>query len=205
MTTEMEVENGNYTLLKTYEQMRYAKYLMDRGLINESIKKAEHVVMAIQAIKEKGLPNSCLKDFYVVQGKLAMYGDTFLALMYSTGKVQELSIFFFDENGVEITIPKKGQVYFGCAIKVLRKGFTIPSLITYTTDDKDLSKTNNPTWNKFQRDMLFRRCAGRVNKWIFPDAVMGIEMVDYLEDVDAGKLNDIEKAKEATLVFSSNE
>lgn len=200
---EIQVEKGNYVLDTVQDQLAFANYLMNQGLVSETFKKPSQLVLAIQACKDLGLPNSCLKDFYVIGGRPAIYGDTFLALMHGSGLVDEFTVYFFDEDGKTITLPKKGQVYFGCAIDVKRKGANFISTITYTMDDKDLSRNNNPTWNKSQRDMLFRRCAGRVAKWIFADAIRGIEMGDYLEDAEVGKLNDMEKAKEVTLVFSN--
>ena len=177
---EIQVENGNYVLNTVQDQLAFANYLMNQGLVSDTFKKPSQLVLAIQACKDLGLPNSCLKDFYVIGGRPAIYGDTFLALMHGSGLVEEFIVSFFDETGETIGLPKKGQVYFGCAIEVKRKGAKKESLITYTMDDKELSRNNNPTWNKSQRDMLFRRAAGRVAKWIFADAIRGIEMGDYL-------------------------
>lgn len=202
---EIQVENGNYVLNTIQDQLAFANYLMNQGLVSDTFKKPSQLVLAIQACKDLGLPNSCLKDFYVIGGRPAIYGDTFLALMHGAGLIEDFIVRFIDENGEVIHLPKKGQVYFGCAIEAKRKGYSTRSIITYTMDDKELSRNNNPTWNKSQRDMLFRRCAGRVAKWLFADAIRGIEMADYLEDADAGKLGDTEKAKEATLIFSNKE
>ena len=179
---EMAMENGNFVLENSHEQLRYAQHLINQGLVSDTFKKPEQLVIAIQSCKDLGLPNSCLKDFYVIHGKPAIYGDTFLALMFSTGLLDTYVIEFFDNDGVMITIPKKGQCFFGCQITIKRKGFLKETKIHYTMDDKELSLSTNPTWKKAQRDMLLRRCAGRAAKWVVPDAIRGIEMADYLED-----------------------
>lgn len=177
-------KKGSFELRSVEDQLKYAKYLMDNGLISDTFKKPSQAVIAIQALKDLDLPNSCIKDFYCISGRPAVYGDTFLGLMMGSGMVEEFQVQFFDEKGIAIQFPTKGQNYFGCAITARRKGQSLNSTISYTFDDKELTKNNNPTWGKSPRDMLFRRAAGRVAKWLFADAIRGIEMVDYLEDVN---------------------
>lgn len=201
----LAMENGNYTLDTIGEQLAYAQYLMDNLLVSDTFKKPSQLVIAIQALKDLGLPNSCLKDFFVLNGRPAIYGDTFLGLMHSSGLLEEYSISFIDEEGEVIVRPKKGTVYFGCEILAKRKGHKTASPIHYTMDDKELSKSRNPTWVTFQRDMLFRRCAGRVAKWICPDAIRGLELVDYLEDIQDAKESNQDKALEATRLFTTKE
>lgn len=198
----LDMVAGNYTLNSIGEQLAYAQYLMDNLLVSDSFKKASQLVIAIQTIKELGLPTSSLKDFYVLKGKVAIFGDTYLGLMHSSGYLEQFTVMFFDEEGVVFEFPKKGQVYFGCAIFAKRKGTTIGSTITFTMEDKILSRTTNETWNKHPRDMLFRRCAGRVAKWITPDAIRGLYFADELEDMNTTS-DDKDKAAQATMVFSS--
>ena len=200
----LEMVNGNYALNSIGEQLAYAQYLMDNLLVSDTFKRPSQLVIAIQALKDLGLPNSCLKDFYVVNNRPAIYGDTFLALMHGSGLVEEFSVSFFDEKGEPFSFPKKGQIYFGCMIVAKRKGSSLKSEITYTLDDKELSGNKNPVWSKSPRDMLFRRCAGRVAKWLFADAIRGIEMLDYLEDADSSRLNEQEKTKAMLDTFSGN-
>lgn len=200
---QLEMDEGNYTLNSMPEQLAYAQYLMDNLLVSDSFKKPSQLILAIQACKDLGLPNSALKDFYVVGGKPAIYGDTYLGLMHSSGLLDEFHVSFFDPEGITIDRPKKGQVYFGCEIHAKRKGYAEGCVIHFTLDDRDLSKTTNPTWVKFPRDMLFRRCAGRVAKWITPDAIRGLYFGDELEDMGPSKEDDKTNAAIATSVFSS--
>ena len=197
------MENGNYTLNSIGEQLAYAQYLMDNLLVSDTFKKPSQLVLAVQACKDLGLPNSCLKDFYVIGGRPAIYGDTFLGLMHGAGLLDIYIVKFFDHEGNLIVRPKKGQIYFGCEIEARRTGQLGSSLIHYTFDDKELSRSSNPTWNKSPRDMLFRRCAGRVAKWLTPDAIRGIELADYAEDIHNDKISDKEAASLATMAFSS--
>jgi len=198
----LEMIDGNYTLNSMGEQLAYAQYLMDNLLVSDSFKKASQLVIAIQTIKEFGLPSSSLKDFYVLKGKVAIFGDTYLGLMHSSGYLEEFQVTFFDEVGNLIERPKKGQVFFGCEIYAKRKGHDCGSRISFTMDDKTLSGTTNETWNKHPRDMLFRRCAGRVAKWLTPDAIRGLYFGDEMEDYN-DKTSDKEAASLATQVFSS--
>lgn len=199
----LEMIEGNYTLNTMGEQLAYAQYLMDNLLVSDTFKKPSQLVLAVQACKDLGLPNSCLKDFYVIGGRPAIYGDTFLGLMHGAGLLDVYVVKFFDCEGELIVRPKKGQIYFGCEIEARRLGQLTSSFIHYSFDDKELSRSSNPTWNKSPRDMLFRRCAGRVAKWITPDAIRGIELADYAEDINNDRISDKEAAELATQVFSS--
>ena len=200
----MAVENGVYTLNSINEQMTYAKFLIDNGLVSETFKKPSQLIVAIQFCKDLGLSNSALSNFYVVSGKAAIFGDTLIGLVMGSGLVADKKIEWFDEQGETIVRPKKGIKEFGCEVSYLRKGFASYVTATYTYDDRELSRSSNPVWLKFAKDMLWRRSDIRCLKALFPDAMRGIEVVEYLEDSNI-KLDDKEKAKLATSIFSNED
>lgn len=202
----MAVENGVYTLSTVGEQMTYAQWLIDRKLVSETFKTSAQLVVAIQLCKDLDLPNSALSCFYVIGGRPAIYGDVLIGLVMGSGLIEGKRVAFFDESGSIIERPKKGQQIFGCEVFYNRKGYNKEVGAFYTMDDKDASKTTNPTWNKYPTDMLWRRADVRAIKMIAPDAMKGIEVVEYLEDVPPKMIkpdvvDNAEKARQLTEKF----
>jgi hypothetical protein len=199
----MAMDNGVYALSSVSEQMTYAKYMIEHKLVSETFKTSAQLLIAIQLCKDLGLPNSALSCFYVVGGKPAIYGDVLIGLVMGSGLIEGKTVSYFDDSGETIKRPKKGQKIFGCEVTYTRKGFKNEVGAFYTMDDKESSKTSNPTWIKYSTDMLWRRADVRAIKMIAPDAMKGIEVVEYLEEGQAN-LDMKEKAKLATKAFSDD-
>lgn len=203
--TGMEMKEGNYSLNTIGEQMTYAQWLIDKKLVSETFKNPAQLVVAIQLCKDLDLPNSALSCFYVVGGKAAIFGDVLIGLVMGSNKVADKKIEWFGEDGVIIDIPKKGQKFFGCKVSYKRIGFESYVSGIYTLDDKEASRSTNPTWAKFEKDLLWRRADVRAVKAVFPDTMKGIETVEYLQDSDGIKTlksSTADKARELTEKFS---
>lgn len=196
----MAMDNGVYSLNSASEQLTYAQYLINNQLVSNTFTKPSQLLIAIQLCKDLQLPNSALANFYVVGGKPAIYGDVLIGLVMGSGVIEGKKVTFFDESGDEVKRPKKGQKIFGCEVEYKRRGFENYVGAFYTLDDKEKSKTTNPTWNKYETDMLWRRADVRAIKMVAPDTLKGIEVVEYLEDITDPTIK--EKAKIATQVFS---
>jgi hypothetical protein len=203
--TVMAVKDGNYLLETIQEQMIYAQWLIDKRLVSNTFKEPAPLIVAIQLCKDLGLPNSCLKDFYMIGGKPAIFGDTFVALALGSGLITEHSASFYDESGALIEIPKKGQKYFSCQVVGKRKGSGLVRNAHDSIDDKLTARNTNENFDKYPADMLFRRAMGRFIKWYFADAIRGIEMMDYAEDVVNNKLTADDKLKAINADFSGGE
>lgn len=178
----MEVVEGVYTLNTVEEQMKYAAFMISKRLVSDTFKDPAQLMVAIQLCKDLKLPNSCLKDFYVIGGKPAIFGDTFVALALGSGVIAEHQINFYDEVGLDISLPKKGDKLFSCVITGRRNGSSLTSSVSFSMDDLASSGNNNPNFKKHPRDMLYRRAMGRFIKWICADAIRGVEMADYAEE-----------------------
>lgn len=189
--------DGTFALSNLEDQKNYASYLITQGLVSDTFKKPSQLIQSIQMAKDLGLPMSCLKDFYVIGGRPAIYGDTFVALALGSGLIAEHKVLFFDEEGNELKRPKKGASIFGCEVSIKRKGSNEFVTAFYTLDDKEKAKASNPNWNKFPTDMLFRRAMTRAIKFACADAVRGIEIADYAEEANH-KESELEKVKEIT-------
>lgn len=179
---EMEVVNGVYSLNTVDEQMKYASFMISKRLVSDTFKEPAQLMVAIQLCKDLNLPNSCLKDFYVINSKPAIFGDTFVALALGSGVIAEHQINFYDESGEDISLPRKGDKLFSCVVTGRRNGSSLTSSISFSMDDLASSGNNNPNFKKHPRDMLYRRAMGRFIKWICADAIRGVEMADYAEE-----------------------
>lgn len=202
----MEMSDGNYVLSTVQEQSIYAQFLIDKKLVSNTFKETSQLIVAIQLCKDLNLPISCLKDFYVIGGKPAIFGDTFVALALGSGIIEDHKVSFYDELGEHIKVPKKGVKPFSCIVSIKRKGSANYVDGFYSWDDKDASGNSNDNFRKFPIDMLFRRAMGRAIKWACADSIRGIEMADYADEADSSKDNsivsNIEKAKFLTDKFS---
>lgn len=204
----MEMDGGVYTLSTIQEQATYAQFLIDKKLVSNTFKDTSQLIVAIQLCKDLSLPMSCLKDFYVIGGRPAIFGDTFVALALGSGVIEDHVVKFYDEDGNHLAVPKKGVKAFSCVVSIRRKGSHLFVDGFYSWDDKQASGNNNENFNKYPNDMLFRRAMGRAIKWACADSIRGIEMSDYAEE--AGPLRDIkgdiasnaEKARQLTEKFS---
>lgn len=199
-STVMAVQNGVYTLESVEEQAKYAQFLIDKKLVSDTFKTSAQLIIAIQFCKDLNLPNSALSNFYVINGRPAVYGDTLIGLVMGSGLVADKKITWFDEEGKEIKLPKKGTKYFGCMVEYKRASHASYVPGVYTLDDKDIAKPTNPVWIKFWKDMIWRRADIRAVKALFPDALRGIEVADYLEDAQT-KLDNVDRARVATNDF----
>jgi hypothetical protein len=199
----LPMENGNYSLTSIGEQMTYAQWLIDKKLVSNTFTTSAQLVVAIQLCKDLGLPNSALSCFYVIGGKPAIYGDVLIGLVMGSGQITGKRVSYFDESGETIVRPKKGQEILGCEVFYKRKDMEGEVGAFYTLDDKEKSKTTNPTWLKYETDMLWRRADVRAIKMIAPDTMKGIEVVEYLEDAEnSGKKGVKNLADELTKTFS---
>lgn len=181
--SQMQVsEDGIYLLNTLSNQMDYAQWLIDKRMVSDTFKTSSQLMVAIQLCKTLKLPLTALSCFYVVGGKPAVYGDVLIGLILSSGLVCDKTVFFFDKDGETINRPKKGQEIFGCEVNYKRVGFDSFVSAFYTMDDKEESATTNPVWRKYHIDMLFRRADIRAIKMLFPDAMRGLEVAEYLQD-----------------------
>lgn len=202
-------ESGSLQLSTIEEQSRFAKMLIDKRLISETFKDPSQVILAIQTCKALNLsPIIGLKMMYVVGGKAALYGDGPLSLIQSSGQLESIEEFYFNEKFEKICFDNKNlkdEVYGACC-RMKRKGDPVIYETTFTKEDRKKAMLNSPVWGKYERDMMKYRARGANSKAKFPDILNGLEIAEYTyQDMpqagmisnDQQKLNDLnEKFKE---------
>ena len=70
-------------------------------------------------------------------------------------------------------------------MKVQRRGWSDPSLISFTIEDaKNAGLLNNPTWKKYPADMCKARAIARAARAAFPDALLGVYVEGEISEPD---------------------
>lgn len=88
--------------------MAVAKVFWSSGAMPSSFKNEYQVVMALQAGAELGLqPINSINSFYFVNGKIALYGETAIALVQRAGYQVEWGVCNADE--ATVTLSKDGR------------------------------------------------------------------------------------------------
>lgn len=143
------------------------------GAIPASIKNAAQMMMVMQAGYEAGMqPLESLNAFYIVNGKLTMYGDAVISQIIRAGH----SISWGTTSSIfaEVTITRgdNGEKMTG--------RFTIEDakskgLLTTAQGNESVF------WKKYPENMLKFKALGQIAKFIVPDALRGVSIKEVIE------------------------
>lgn len=154
-----------------------AQTFITSGALPESIKNAAQLIMVMQAGYEAGMqPLESINAFYIVNGKITMYGDAVTSQVIKHGHTVEW--FDCDGNSAEVEITR------GDNGKKMRGKFTIEmaqerGLTTYS-DGRP-----NQFWKKYPANMLKYKALGEIVDFIVPDALHGAPIKEVIEaDMD---------------------
>jgi hypothetical protein len=149
-----------------------ANTFINSGAIPESIKNASQMIMVFQAGYEAGMqPLEALNAFYIVNGKITMYGDAVTAQIIKAGHSVE---FRGDHKAAEVTITR------GDTKQSMTGTFNIEQakelgLTTYNNGN------SNPFWKKYPDRMLKYKALGTIVRFIVPDALRGVSIKEEIE------------------------
>lgn len=159
------------------------------GAVPASISNAAQMIMVFQAGYEAGMqPVEALNAFYIVNGKITMYGDAVTSQIIKAGHTIEW--FDCDDKSAEVEITR------GDNGKKMRGKFTIEM-----AEKKGLFTTakggENVFWKKYPENMLKYKALGLIVDFIVPDALRGVSIKETIEAdmgddgmvADAGKVN----------------
>jgi hypothetical protein len=154
-----------------------AQTFITSGALPESIKNAAQLIMVMQAGYEAGMqPLESINAFYIVNGKITMYGDAVTSQVIKHGHTVEW--FDCDGNSAEVEITR------GDNGKKMRGKFTIEMAIerglTTYSDGRP-----NKFWQKYPANMLKYKALGEIVDFIVPDALHGAPIKEVIEaDMD---------------------
>lgn len=169
------------------EGYRLAQYYASSGLLADRYKNNPVMVLtAMQFCIELGLPAvSGMSKIAVIKGTPCLFGEAPLALAMSHKAFESIKESYFDEQGLEICLKNQnlGSPVFGALCVVKRKGDPEPRETYFTMaearDAKLYPAKDDSAWMKYPKVMLKYRARAQALRDKFPDAIMGIGILEY--------------------------
>lgn len=157
------------------DAFRFAKAIVSSGFAPKGMDKPESVLVALQWGAELGLtPMAALSNIAVVNGRPSLFGDAALALIRSSGQLEQYT---------EQEVGKRGQDDFGFKITAKRKGFD-PKSETFTVADAKTAKLWGKAgpWTDYPERMLKFRARGFLLRDMFGDVLKGLKTLEEVRD-----------------------
>lgn len=150
-----------------------AQTFINSGALPDSIKNAAQLIMVFQAGFEAGMqPLESINAFYIVNGKVTMYGDAVSSQIIKHGHTLEWGECDAEKAEVTITRGDNGKSMTGTFTmqKAIDRGLT-----TYSDGRK------NVFWQKYPENMLKYKALGSIADFIVPDAMHGAPIKEDIE------------------------
>ena len=167
----------NKELSTSINDMRYiAKAISSSSFCPESFKnKPFDILIAIQMGQDLGLtPFQSVKNIYVIKGVPTLWGDSLLALVRRSKKMDYIREWHEKETAY-------------CEVK--RKGEPATICCFSMDDAKTAGLLGKDTWQKYPKRMLKMRARSFSLRDAFPDILCGIECTEEVFDYDDVKVN----------------
>ncbi len=181
-------DTGVTSLVTLDEQIHFAALLMKNGMISETFKTAQEVLIGIQYAKAMTLdPIIALRMMYVLNGKPTLWGDGPLSLAWRSKLLVSVEEFFIDDSGERICAEKKNlrQPVFGAVTRLWRKGDPLPQEDHFTLADLELAgidknkQGTKVTWQKYRRIMMRYKARTLALKSKCTDLINGIPIAEF--------------------------
>ncbi len=195
---------ANFNTLE--ESLKWAEYILEAGLVPESLTSAEQVVTIVQHGKELGLtPHIALNNLHVIAGR-PVISSAMLGALLKRSKIEWLIKEDFatvekpDKSGSDkrttYTFYWKSQV----TDKVMEADFSI------TWAQMEIAGyTSKQNWSKYPKEMMRARCMAYAVRALFPEILMGIysdlEINDVADDLGAEEV-DVEMNEEGEITIT---
>jgi len=189
--------NTGVQLTSLEEAFRFANAICASGFAPRGMEKPESVLIALQWGAELGLtPMAGLQNIAVVNGRPALFGDAALALVRSSGLLEDYR---------EEEIGEAGKDSFGFKISVKRKGNTEQSE-SFTVADAKAAKLWGKTgpWTDYPRRMLKFRARGFVLRDTFGDVLKGLRTAEEMRDMPVEPVNVTPLAEKISTGLTAN-
>lgn len=182
-----EIVPADYAMLMGKEKM--ARILIQSDQIPASYSKLPNALWVMQKAEELGLkPVQGFEQLFYINGKCSMQVEGMMALVYSSGLMQDIEQFYTGE------FPKDS---FTAVCKVTRKGMKTVET-SFSVADAKLAKLwvlneqgvcpfkdgrSRSGWAKYPKRMLRKRVFGFAMRDVFPDIVQGLFTVEEAKDM----------------------
>lgn len=158
------------------DAFRFAKAIVQSGFAPKGMEKPESVLVALQWGAELGLtPMAALSNIAVVNGRPSLFGDAALALVRSSGQLEQYA---------EQEVGERGKDTFGFKITAKRKGFD-PQTETFTVAEAKQAKLwgKSGPWTDYPHRMLKFRARGFLLRDVFGDVLKGLRTTEEVRDL----------------------
>lgn len=207
MKQPIAIGNRGIQLQSMDELYRFSKYVEASGLAPKGMEKVESVFVAIQMGMEVGLtPMAALQNIAVINGRPTIWGDAQLAIVRSTGELEEFSE-WYESGGVKTTRNPTTFADDTCAVcRVKRRGFEVQESAFSVADAKRAGLWGKAgPWTQYPARLLRFRARSFNLRDNFGDALRG--MLTAEEAIDIGPVVDVVEVKktESLPVFQPRE
>lgn len=181
-------ERGEVALVTLEDQLAFAQRLISEGMISETFKTPQQVVVGMQYAKALRMNEMiALKMMYVVNGRPCLYSEGPLALCQREGLVSKIEEFFLDEQFNRISADNKNlnaKVY-AAVTRVWRQGDDTMQEDFFTLDDLKVARLDQSrngkkeVWAKWERIMMRYKARTMALRSKFADLIAGIPVAEY--------------------------
>ena len=186
--TSMQLDQSGIVAPSNIEEAhRYAAYVVKSDLAPKHFDSAEKVMIAMQTARELGLPAlTSLRQMYLVNGSVSLFGDLPLALVRKSGHLEYIKEMHLDSNNMEIT-PFNSNLDAECetAVCILKRKGEPEISRSFTWKEAvsaGLTRTKygeKETYKNYRKRMLQMRARTWALKDLFSDVLMGIGVEEY--------------------------
>lgn len=181
------VENRGIVISDMEGMWRWSQYVAASGLAPKGMEKPESIFVATQMGLEVGLtPMAALQNIAVINGRPTIWGDSQLAIVRSTGELEEFSE-SYEANGEPL--PRNPSTYSDdvtAVCRVKRRGYPAQESTFSVADAKkaQLWGKQGP-WSQYPARMLRFRARSFALRDNFGDALRGMLTSEEAADMDA--------------------
>ena len=171
ITENTPTKLGNFGNME--EAMQWASYIIESGLLPDSISEPEQVVTIVQHGKELGLsPHIPLNNLHIIAGRPVISSAMLGALLKRHGVEWIITEDFASVDRDGITHKQTTYKFFW---KSKITGSVLETIFSITWAQMELAGyTSKQNWQKYPKEMMRARCLAYAVRALFPEILMGI-------------------------------
>lgn len=181
---EIAVKSANLdiwtSMIEKYGAPKTAEFLSQSSFVPENYRgKAADCLIAIDFSQRVHIaPLTVMQNLYVVKGKPSWSGQFCMALILASSNFANVRVVYTGTKGTDNR---------GCYVTALRTsdGSVVDGTEVTISMAKAEGWISNPKWKNMPEQMLAYRAAAFFARVHCPEALLGIQTVEEVEDVDA--------------------
>lgn len=157
--------------------------ISESGLAPKGMEKPETIFVALEMGMELGLPMmSALRNIAVINGRPSIWGDAALALVQSTGLLEDFDEYVDGEGDNQVAV-----------VSSKRKGRSKPVVTRFSVADAKKAGLwgKQGPWSQYAPRMLKLRARGFNLRDNFPDVLQGLYTAEEAQDIPAAPITHV--------------